>query len=162
MRVITVKVPPPGIASMAFLTRFTSAACSVSRSSSTLGSSLSRCGSIRTPDSRAWTSKNRSTDSTCSFRFPGARSKRAHPGEFEEIVQQILQPRALLVDDIELGPGPPLARRLRVGKILGQQIHVHANHGQRVLDLMRQRAGQFSQLVIVRNQPLQAGLRFRL
>ena len=65
--------------------------------------------------------------------------------EAEKIVEQILQPSALLADHFDFGQRPAFARRSAFGEILGQELHVHANHGEWVLDLMRQRTGQFRQ-----------------
>jgi hypothetical protein len=61
----------------------------------------------------------------------------------------------LTADHFDLGQGPAIARRLRIGKILAQQIHVHPDDRQRILDLMRQRARQRRQLVVALAQLLQ-------
>ena len=69
--------------------------------------------------------------------------------EPQEVVEQVLQPRALPADHVDLGQGPPLAGRLRLGKILGQEVHVHADDRERILDLVGQRAGQRGQLGVL-------------
>jgi hypothetical protein len=41
--------------------------------------------------------------------------------EPQKVVEQVLQPRALAADHFDLGQGPAIARRLRIGKILAQR-----------------------------------------
>ena len=84
------------------------------------------------------------------------------PGKAEEIVQQILQPRDLLLNQFDLGQSPATVVALRFGQILRQQIHVHPDDRQRILDLMRQRSGQLGQLVVAGQQSLAQFFRTRL
>jgi hypothetical protein len=50
----------------------------------------------------------------------------------EEVAEQLLEPIALLADEVDLGPGPPvpLLRRgggVGLGKILRQELHVESD-----------------------------------
>ena len=75
-------------------------------------------------------------------------------GELEEIVQQVLQPLALPLDQLDLLQCPAVAGRFGVAEILRQQLHVHADGRQRVLDFVGQPAGQPRDLRVLIDQPL--------
>jgi nitrogen-specific signal transduction histidine kinase len=62
---------------------------------------------------------------------------------------QVLQAQAFRLDKLNLRQRSPVAQRRRLGKILGQQLHVEPNGRERVLDLVRQAPGQRRQLGIV-------------
>mgnify|MGYP000408647130 CR=1 FL=1 len=73
---------------------------------------------------------------------PGRQLQVAQSGKLEEIAKQVLQPRALLLDGVNLGHCAAFTRILRVLEILRQQIHVHPDHGQRILDFVMQPCSQ--------------------
>src|SRR5690606_23269923 len=88
-----------------------------------------------------------------------AQVQSAQPGELEKVVEQTFEPRALLLHDLDLGERPAFARRLRLVEILGQQLHVHANHREWVFDLVRQRASQLGQFLQRQPQVLSNAIR---
>jgi len=60
--------------------------------------------------------------------------------EAEEVVQQVLQPQAFPLDQFDLFERPAVAGLVGVAEILRQQLHVHADGRQRVLDFVGQPA----------------------
>ncbi len=79
---------------------------------------------------------------------PGDQIERTDSGKFQEIVEQAFQSRTLVVHDIDLVASAAFPRRFGFRQILGQQIHIHADHSQRVLDFVGQRPSQFGQFVV--------------
>ena len=61
--------------------------------------------------------------------------------ESQKIIEQSLEPDALLLDDVDFVERPAIFLRFRRSKVFGQEFHIHADDRQRVLDLMGQSAG---------------------
>jgi len=78
----------------------------------------------------------------------------AEAGELEEVAEQVFQAGTLFLDRFDLGQRAAFVGRLGAGEILRQQFHVHADDGQRVLDLVRQRARQLGKLVVLNAKSL--------
>ena len=75
-------------------------------------------------------------------------------GELEEVVQQVLQPLAFPLHQFDLLQRAAVAGRFGVAEILGQQLHVHADRRQRVLDFVGQPARQPRDFRVLIDQPL--------
>ena len=58
----------------------------------------------------------------------------ANAGKPQKLIQQILESHTLLANQIDLRQRSSIPLVLRIRKVLAEQIHVHPNHGQRILD----------------------------
>ena len=148
----TTSWPPSGMACWALSTRLISAPWNDSRSSTTLGKS--RIEIAQQLDVRLLGLGREEVEHAVDLlvQVRGLEADGADLGEVQKIVEQVLQPLAFLLHDGDLGRGAAVARRLGLGEVLGQQLHVQADRRERVLDLVRQPAGQRRDLGVLRDQ----------
>ena len=74
--------------------------------------------------------------------------------ETEEVVEQVLQPLAFPLHQVDLFHRPAFAGGVGLAEVLGQQLHVHADRRKWILDLVRQPAGKPHDLGVLIDQPL--------
>ena len=104
------------------------------------------------PDSVALGAKKSSTRSTCSFRSEASNRTVRTLAKFRKLSSRFCSRWHSLLHDRDLGRGPAIARRFGLGEILGQQLHVEPDRRQRILDLVRQAAGQLRDLGVLVDQ----------
>ena len=77
-----------------------------------------------------------------------------HPGKPQEALEDAVQPLDLGPKPLEPLQHPPVTRRLRVLKILEQQIEVQRQRRERIADLVRQAPRKLRDLRVLSPQPL--------
>ena len=127
-----------------------------SPSSSTRGRSGSRYRTISTPAASASGCEEVERLVDLGVQIGRLQVEPPHLGEVEEVVEQVLQPLALALHDVDALGSAPLRGRLRLFEVLGQQLHVEPDRRERILDLVGQRPGEPRDLGVLREQPLVA------
>ncbi len=70
-------------------------------------------------------------------------------GEAQEVVGHVHQPLTLGLKALDAVEGAAFSLRLRIGKVLSQQLEIEAERADVVLDLVDEAAGQFGKLGVL-------------